>query len=167
MYHFLRTYDWNIQVNSFERREVCEEIDKSVMKIKLRTGNTQKVSDMLKKPGLEAISLGDFGEKVLETRLKTSVIVPWKATSYLVEVSVTSVWRGLDVRVKPRVHWSVQMYGSHWESAINRTKAGQRRKDWGDGLSDVWCGEAASLEHRFGDFVKEVMEVQAMLERCS
>ena len=119
---------------------------------------------MLKQPGIDAIFLGQFGKDVFETHIRTSVIVPWKSSPYLIEVGITTVWHGVDVRTKSRVFWDMQLYGNHWESAVNRTQAGMRRKDWGEDMCDVWPGSGESLERRLENFTKEILEVQAMLE---
>ena len=82
----------------------------------------------------------------------------------MVEVSVTRVWQGTQVQAEPDTHWSIQFYGLHWDEAVNHIRAGDRAKDWGEGLRNVWTGAAeASLETRFREFLKEVLALQATL----
>jgi hypothetical protein len=135
-----------------------------VMKLKLRPARREQAHEVLRQPSVIPFNLGDFGRKVTETRLRTSAIVPWKSTSYLVEIGITTAWKGADMRSKSRMYWDVQFYGNQWESAINRAKPGGQRKDWGDGLGDIWPGEAESLTDRFGEFAKELIDLQVMLE---
>jgi hypothetical protein len=137
------------------------------MKLKLRPARREGPQDTLKQPSIEPFSLGDFAKTVSETRLRTSAVVPWKATPYLVEIGITTIWNGVNLGLKPHIHWDVQFYGSHWESAVNRSRSDMRRKDWGVDLCDVWVGEAKSLEGRLEGFVKEILDLQIMLERFS
>lgn len=137
------------------------------MKLSFRPARRSGPQDVLKQPSIEPLTLGDFGNKVTETRLRTSAIVPWKTTPYLVEIGVTTVWKGINLGIQPRVFWDVQVYGNHWESAVNRVRSDIRRKDWGPDMCDVWTGEEKTMTGRMEGFVKEMLGIQAVLEEYS
>ncbi|KAK0383324.1 hypothetical protein NLU13_9237 [Sarocladium strictum] len=161
------THDWNLSIRSSEHKNVSKIDDKLVMKLSFRPAQRFGPQDVLKQPSIEPFTLGKFGNKVTETRLRTSAIVPWKTTPYLVEIGVTTVWKGINLGIQPRVFWDVQVYGNHWESAVNRVRSDIRRKDWGPDMCDVWTGEEKTMTGRMEGFVKEMLGIQAVLEEYS
>lgn len=102
---------------------------------------------------------------VSTARLKSSVIIPFKDTPYLIEVSVTRSWEGGKIDSQPREEWEIEGYGAHWDEAINCVSTSETgRKDWGEDLRNGWTGRDQSLEARFGAFLRVMLEMQVILE---
>lgn len=119
---------------------------------------------ILKVPNVNTSGLGDLQNEVGETRLKSSVLIPYKTTPYIIEVSVTKKWNKAQTREESETTWGVELYASHWDESINYVCGGERRKDWGQGLNQMWPGDEPGLEPRFGGFLQTILEVQALLE---
>lgn len=125
-----------------------------------RAGGDQAV--VLKPPRI-VMSTRVGGDKVDETLLKTSILVPFKDTPFIIEISVTQAWSGLKTNTVPETWWGVEYYGQHWDEAMNHVSPGERRKDWGPGLQDIWLGRSPRLEERFMEFLEHVLEIQSAL----
>lgn len=118
------------------------------------TGPMQPPRLVLKGPG---------NDEVEETILKTSVVMPFGETPFLVEVSVSQAWSQMMTHREPETWWGLEFYGLQWSEAMNNVNPGERRKDWGEGLRHIWPGGDASLEDRFFDFLEHVVMVQSAL----
>ncbi|PNY23407.1 Uncharacterized protein TCAP_06651 [Tolypocladium capitatum] len=160
-----RELDWNLQVEPCETvANLPAELRKLAAGIVLipdRAGGKQTVAAL--KPPRVMMTTRAGGDTVDETLLKTSILVPFKDTPFIVEISVTQAWSGLKTSTTPETWWGVEFYGQHWDEAINHVCPGERRKDWGPGLQDIWLGYSPSLEERFMEFLDHVLEIQSTL----
>ncbi|POR35404.1 Uncharacterized protein TPAR_04429 [Tolypocladium paradoxum] len=155
--------DWNLQVESCDMASVPAELRNlagGIVLIPDREGGDQPAA---LKPPRVVMTTRVGGDKVDETWLKTSTLVPFKDTPFIVEISVTQAWSGLKTNTTPETWWGVEFYGQHWDEAINHVSPGERRKDWGPGLQDIWLGRSPSLEERFMEFLEHVLEIQSAL----
>ena len=120
-------------------------------------------SELLKFPVVKA-RLGDLESQVNQIRMTTAATIPYKDTPYVMEVNVSKAWEGGRTSAQPVTSWGIELYALHWEETINYVSTGGRKKDWGERLQNIWPGDDPSLEARFGDFLRTVLEVQALLE---
>lgn len=162
----LRAYDWNLTV---EAGGSVDDIPNSLralvrdIQVKYAVGNGPH---SLKFPTLKMPPIRSSDIAISEICLQKTACIPYKDTTWVVEVSVTQVWQGAGTMEVPTTHWGIQVYGPHWEESINYTRVGELRKDWGVDLVDVWpeTADAQSLEDRLGAFVQSVLEIQTALE---
>ncbi|KND90344.1 hypothetical protein TOPH_04933 [Tolypocladium ophioglossoides CBS 100239] len=159
-----RELDWNLQVVP------CETMTSMPTELRKLAGGIVLIPDgaggdqtAALKPPRVLMTTRAGGDKVDETLLKTSILVPFKDTPFLVEISVTQAWSGLKTNTTPETWWGVEFYGQHWDEAINHVSPGERRKDWGPGLRDIWLGRSPSLEERFMEFLEHVLKIQSAL----
>lgn len=104
---------------------------------------------------------------VKSSQLKSSVMMMLAGGDYIVEVSLTRQYEGVDFDGPSTVTWEVQLYGKRWEEAVNTMSSDGRRKDWGKDLVEVWPGAETSIEDRFKNFLRNVLKVQALLTRVT
>lgn len=155
-------YDWNLRVDTWENVDTparFKDLSKNLVLI-----DDEQWKGILKVPSLNTSKLRELQAEVGRTSLKSSVIIPYKTTPYVIEVSVTKTWERACTLDKPETTWGVELYASHWDESINHVCGGERRKDWGQGLKNIWPGDEPSLEPRFEGFLRTILEVQALLE---
>ncbi|CAM1507334.1 Fc.00g069750.m01.CDS01 [Cosmosporella sp. VM-42] len=159
-------YDWSFRVDAWEKvadlppgfSGLPQRLSLSAPRVE---GNGQP--ELLKFPRIQAW-LGDLESHVDQIRMTTAATIPYMDTPYVVEVNVGRVWKGGRTTAEPEMSWGIELYAVHWEESINYVSTGGRKKDWGEGLQNIWAGDDPSLEARFGDFLRTVLEVQALLE---
>lgn len=95
---------------------------------------------------------------------KSSVLIPFRDTPFVVEVSRNHLWKGADTKVSPQSWLGIQFFGLHWDDALNYTKPYESRKYWGDNQCDIWDGPEGTAERRFEGFICHILEVMAALE---
>lgn len=115
----------------------------------------------LKFPRIHIRDTGYTAKQIVQIRLQTSAVIPFRDTPWSIEINATQTWKGPDTKTAPEVYWGVQVYGAHWDEALNY-RSDSRRKDWGEELKYIWLGKK-SWEERFGAFVESVLEIQAAL----
>lgn len=104
-------------------------------------------------------------DKVEETVLETSILMPFRDTRFVVQVSISQAWSRMKTDTVPETWWTLEFYGRHWGEALNHVSPGERRKDWGEELGHIWPGGDATLEDRFGEFLQHVIMIQSALDR--
>ncbi|KAF7551713.1 hypothetical protein G7046_g7645 [Stylonectria norvegica] len=155
-------FDWNLRIDAWEKG-INIPLGFEGFEKKLVVTPGKNSSRYIQIPQLSTLRLGDLMSRVSQTRLRSSVKITFKDTPYILEVSVTKVWNGGRTTTEPEVSWGIEFYGVHWDEGINYVSAGERRKDWGEGLVNIWSGSDPSLGVRFGDFIRTVLQVQAVL----
>ena len=115
-------------------------------------------------PVVRVTGKGSQDQDVEKVEVRQSIIIPFGMTSYVVKVSVSRVWNGLQTQTYTNL-WGVELYARQWDIALNHTTPGWSHKDWGEELESVWSGEHGdSLETRVGMFFECILKVQKMLE---
>ena len=159
-----RDFDWNLQVESYDTMATIpselRNLVRGIVLVPDRAGGDQ-VAELTTPRVMMTKVLG--GDKVDETLLKTSILVPFKDTPFIVEISVTQAWSGLETNTDPETWWGLEFYGQHWDEAMNHVNPGERRKDWGPELQDIWLGHGPGLEERFMEFLEHILELQSAL----
>jgi hypothetical protein len=108
---------------------------------------------------------GEWKQRVSQTRLKTSFIAEFQDSPYMLEISITQEWEGLRTNTMPKkTIWQTELYGKHWDSAMNQVNPVDQRKDWGEGLKNVWVGTDPDLMKRFSNFLEVLLQVQKQLD---
>ncbi|KAM4059362.1 hypothetical protein HRG_007780 [Hirsutella rhossiliensis] len=154
--------DWNLQVDSCESTASIPADLRGIMeRLKLTSQGAEDNKASMQSPRLVLTRPG--GDEVEETILKTSVLLPFRDTPFLVEISVSQAWPQMMTHREPETWWGIEFYGKHWSEAINNVSPGERRKYWGEGLRNIWPGGDASLEDRFLEFLQHVVKIQAAL----
>lgn len=103
----------------------------------------------------------DWNDRIYLTRLKTSFIAEFQDSPYVLEISITQEWEGLKTSVKEKkIIWQMDFYGKHWDSAMNQVNPVDQRKDFGEGLKNIWVGTDPDLMKRFQIFLETFLKVQ-------
>ncbi|KAK4071239.1 uncharacterized protein Triagg1_6270 [Trichoderma aggressivum f. europaeum] len=156
--------DWGIRADAYNFESVPAGIDKLIKELRLIPATYEETGDFLK-PGEVAVGqAGEWKDKILETRLKTTFAIELHGTPYILEISITQIWKGLKTRLKAKMEWGIQLYGKHWDSAMNQVNPHTRRKDWGEGHKNVWVGTDPDLGRRFQNFLEVVLQLQQHVE---
>ncbi|PHH75131.1 hypothetical protein CDD82_4559 [Ophiocordyceps australis] len=102
---------------------------------------------------------------VVETLLKTSVLIPLRDTPYIIEVNLVQLWRGTQTGpAATETFWTMELYGGHWDEAINQSNPhGDGDSDKDQELKDIWTEGGDSLQDRFTQFAQHVVALQALL----
>ena len=114
-------------------------------------------------PKLAPLRPARLAEKVVETSLKSSRTFHIADGPNVAEVNVTQKWTRFDVTSPPEITWGLEVYGVHWDEAVNSVGADGRRKDWGPQLVNIWPGSEA-LEERLRPFFHCILEIQGALD---
>lgn len=142
------------------------DLEKKLLLVNQRTANG--TGRLIQAPYLDTLKLGHLDNEISEVRLKSSVIISYLPTAYVIEVSTTRTWKGVRTSSQPEIGWGIEVYAVHWDESINYAGTGERRKDWGEELSIMWPEpESSSLKERFRKFMRHVLEIQALLEGVS
>lgn len=157
-------YDWNLRVDAWDNEEVPVEFKDLSQKLLLTVDSNQAGSDLIRIPRVSTHKLGNVRDSIGQLRLKSSAIIPYKNTPYVIEVNVTKVWKGTCMADTPEITWGVEFYAAHWDESIMHISGGDHRKDWGQGLKHMWPGDEPCLESRFGEFLGTILEIQALLD---
>ena len=164
-HHGLRKFDWNLTVKgSKDEREIPASFGAILQTTKLKyQGEENNASLTIPNVGFEKFD--SSGSVVQTVFLKSSVVIPFKDTPYLVEISRISTYKDGKTTKKPALSWCIEVYGAHWDDAINCVNATDgERKDWGEDLRIMWPGRYKTLEERFGAFLKAVLDIQSFLD---
>ncbi|KAL7909849.1 hypothetical protein GGI35DRAFT_480083 [Trichoderma velutinum] len=156
--------DWGIKADAYDFESVPNGIDKLINELSLIPATYEENGDFLKPGEVIVGQAGEWKDKISETRLKTTFAVELYDTPYLLEISMTQIWKGLKTRSKAKIVWGIQLYGKHWDSAMNQLNPHSRRKDWGEGQKNVWVGTDPDLGRRFQSFLEVVLQLQQHVE---
>ncbi|OAQ91510.1 hypothetical protein VFPFJ_03250 [Purpureocillium lilacinum] len=156
--------DWNFQVDSLGYQAVVpDDLLKLMQSIVLIPNKADKGDGhSLCPPRL--LNGQSAGGQIDRTTLKTSIIVPFRNTPFVIEVSITQQWQGMKTVSEADTWWGLEFYCRGWDEAINNVSPGERRKDWGPKLERIWPGIDQSLEERFTAFLEYIVEIQAALD---
>ncbi|KAK7416090.1 hypothetical protein QQX98_005418 [Neonectria punicea] len=155
-------YDWNLRVDAWDDVDIPAAF-KNLPQELLLTVN-KNATGFLRIPYVDIVKLGDARGQIGQLKLKSSAIIPYKATPYVIEVSITKTWKEGNMKDNPDITWGIELHAVHWDESINHVRGGDHRKDWGQGLKHVWPGNEPDLEARFGEFLETILEIQALLD---
>jgi hypothetical protein len=106
--------------------------------------------------------IGRLGQR----RQQSSMLIPFRDTSFLIEISRNRAWAGANNDESPT--WvGIRVFGCHWEESLNYQKPYESKKDWGANHNHVWGGSEATAEDNFKGFVRYVLEILDALEKGS
>ncbi|KAK5987674.1 hypothetical protein PT974_11806 [Cladobotryum mycophilum] len=160
-------FDWNLQVDSCENSdEIPSDVRELVegMSLKIPVKEDREGQELVI-PRLAVFKPGNWDSKVSETQLKTSATIPFKNTPYVVDISITQKWKGLRPPMEPETGWGIEIYGVHWDEAVNHVIPGERKKNWGRDMEHIWEGKGKEgVKTAFKGFIKTILEVQSVLD---
>ncbi|KAM6487826.1 hypothetical protein HDV62DRAFT_1885 [Trichoderma sp. SZMC 28011] len=156
--------DWGIRADAYDFESVPDGINKLINELRLVPATYEETGDFLKPGEVRVGQAGPWKDKISETRLKTTFAVELLGTPYMLEISITQIWKGLKTRSQAKLAWGIQLYGKHWDSAMNQVNPHTRRKDWGEGQKNVWLGTDPDLGRRFQNFLEVVLQLQQHVE---
>lgn len=161
---WVRTFDWSLRAESYEFSSVPADLQKLIKGLEHKPYAYKETDNSLRESRVIVKNLGEWGRRVLETQLKTSFIADIQDTPYVLEISIFQVWEGLDTKSEPQLVWGIEVYGKHWDSAVNQVNPTSRRKDWGEGMKNVWPGTDPDLGKRFSNFLQVLVQLQSQLD---
>ena len=163
-----RAYDWGIRVeaihdasHSLEVAQALKNMCSLSMDGKARSVLGKAIISPPKlsvRPG--SVKLKELVDKM---RLETSTLIPYQDTAYIIEINICQTWDGFNTSTSPDTTWTIQFYNPNWDILLNTIHPDGRGKDWGDDLSAIWPGAEETLKHRFGEFVRHILNIQATL----
>ncbi|KAL7942321.1 hypothetical protein V8C42DRAFT_332002 [Trichoderma barbatum] len=126
-------FDWGIRADAYEVESAPDGIDALIKELELRPAIYEENGDFLKPSEVMVGQAGEWKDKISETRLKTTFAVELHDTPYVLEISMAQIWKGLSTKSGAKIVWGIQLYGKHWDSAMNQLNPHTRRRDWGEG----------------------------------
>lgn len=143
-----------------------------VLNKKLILANRKAIDDddearrVIQLPLLDTSRLDELGNRIDEIRLKSSVLISHLSSALVIEISITQVWVRGKIKEGPDWgFWGIEVYGLNWDECMNHTGAGELRRDWGEGLINVWPEpDSHPFEARFGTFIRNILRIQNLLE---
>ena len=158
-----RQFDWNLRVSAWDRViDMSPDIQALIQVVSLHF-QAKGGEDLVDLPKLAPLRPARLAEKVVETSLKSSRMLRIADGQYVAEVNVTQRWKGFDVTSPPEFTWGLEVYGVHWDEAVNSVGADGRRKDWGPRLVHIWPG-SGTLEERLRPLFHCILEIQGVLD---
>ncbi|KAF4451341.1 hypothetical protein FALBO_16346 [Fusarium albosuccineum] len=152
-------YDWNFRVDAWDDVEVPNAFKDLAQKVSLATSSNDDT--FLNIPQINTTKLAALDDEISQIRLKSSAIIPIPRTLYVLEINITKTLKGPREARETDVTWGIEFYAPHWEEIANHSSG--RRKDWGQELEHIWLEGGSDLKSRFGDFLQNILEVQAFL----
>ncbi|KAM0259541.1 hypothetical protein ACHAQJ_003267 [Trichoderma viride] len=160
-------YDWSLHAETYGYSSVPADLQELIKGIEHRPATYEENDAHFLRPS-EVIVVkkpAQWKYRVSQTRLKTSFIAEFRDSPYMLEISITQEWEGLRTDTTPEeTIWQVEFYGKHWDSAMNQINPVDQRKDWGEGLKNVWIGTDPDLMERFSNFLRVLVQVQRQLD---
>ncbi|RFU76770.1 hypothetical protein TARUN_5471 [Trichoderma arundinaceum] len=158
------TFDWGLKAESYGFSTVPPDIQKLIKGLEHSPVTYKDADDSLRPSGVIVGNEGDWGQvRVSETELKTSFVADFQDTPYVLEISISQFWNGIKTKSKPDVTWGVELYGKHWDSAMNQINPIDGRKDWGEGQKNVWPGTDPDLGKRFSSLLQVIVQLQQQI----
>lgn len=160
----VRRIDWGLKADEYAVEDVPEEFHGLIKELKLKPARYKESGNFLRPAEVIFPRPGGWKDRIQQTRLKTSFIAEIHDTPYLLEISITQIWDKYKTKARPRTVWGMEIYGKHWDSAMNHVDAISRRKDWGEAQRNVWVGKDPNMWKRFQSFLEVVLHVQKHVE---
>ncbi|KAH6610932.1 hypothetical protein Trco_000952 [Trichoderma cornu-damae] len=157
-------FDWGLKAASHEFSSVSENLQYLIRGLEHKPATYKDNGDFLQPSQVIVSNPEDWGNCVSQTRLKTSFIAEVQDTPYVLEISIDQVWPALWTTAEPDIGWRIELYGKHWDSAMNQVNPIDQRKDWGEGLKNVWVGTDPDLGKRFSSLLQVVVQLQIQLD---
>ncbi|RDA90528.1 hypothetical protein CP533_4144 [Ophiocordyceps camponoti-saundersi (nom. inval.)] len=155
--------DWNLQVDRCEPVGQFPATLRKVMEgISLFERGGDDESLPFQPPRVEVTPQPGSGE-VESTVLKTSVMLPFRNTKYVIEVSVSQTWSRMKTDSEPETRWGIEFYGLHWEETLEGISSHEQRDDWNEVMRSLWPSGEQNTEAGFLNFLEHVIEVQSAL----
>lgn len=99
-----RQLDWNFQVDSAESTaNIPDELRGIMGRLKLTSDGAEGNRELMQSPRLVLTRPG--GDEVEETILKTSILLPFRDTPFLIEISVSKAWPRMLTHLEPESWW--------------------------------------------------------------
>ncbi|RDA85976.1 hypothetical protein CP532_4875 [Ophiocordyceps camponoti-leonardi (nom. inval.)] len=155
--------DWNLQV---DRCEPIPHVPATLRKIMDNISLTERGGDdesSLLQPPQVKIKPQPGSDEVESTVLKTSVILPFRTTKFVIEVSVSQSWSCMETESEPDTRWGVELYGLHWEETLEGISCREQRDDWNAVMRSLWPSDTQDLDSGFLRFLEHVVDVQSAL----
>ena len=160
-----RQFDWNLRVNAWDEvGDIPQDVKDLIQRIKVSNSPRIDGEGMFQLPRLAPMRPGPLGDKIGQTWLRSSITIPVADGPYVVEINVTQSWNGCNITSPPDITWGLEVYGVHWDEAVNNIGVDGRRRDWGPELISVWPGDEKSLEKRLEQFLLSILRVQGALD---
>ncbi|KAL7807658.1 hypothetical protein V8C26DRAFT_414436 [Trichoderma gracile] len=156
--------DWGLRADEYIVASVPEEFHGLIKELKLKPAKYKENGNFLRPGEVIFPRPGAWKDRIQQTRLKTSFIAEIHDTPYLLEISITQIWDKYKTKARPRTVWGMEIYGKHWDSAMNHVDPISRRKDWGEAQRNVWVGKDPNMWKRFQTFLEVVLHVQKHVE---
>ncbi|PHH80264.1 hypothetical protein CDD80_2287 [Ophiocordyceps camponoti-rufipedis] len=163
--------DWNLQV------DVCQPIGKTGDRDEFKTMSelmqgirlVKRLEDdeSLLQPPRVVVKRLPGSDQIEETVLKTSVLLPFKSTRYVVEVSISHTWARMETEAVPQMRWGIEFYGLHWEETLEGSGPQGQRDDWGAVVRTLWPSSGEGVEAGFLNFLEDIAEIQSALAALS
>lgn len=155
-------------MDSMENTEAPIELRKLLEKLNFRTspGDPHK-GTLFQLPQLHSMGTALHNAGVEEVVVTSSVMIPVRDDPYVVEISVSQSWRGLQTASPPSKSWQIEFYGIQWDEILNYPSGSDRQKAWGEDLSKIWPGSSHGLEGGLRVFLHKVLDVHAALDACN
>jgi hypothetical protein len=147
----VRIFDWCLRAETWGDKTVSEDVLGLLKTIKRRDRCNEDEFNFLQ-PSEVVLTKdpGYWNSNICQTRLKTSFIAEFQDSPYVLEISISQVWEALKTRApEEKIIWQMEFYGKHWDSALNQVNPVDQRKDFGEGLKNIWVGSDPDLEKRF------------------
>ncbi|KAK1241597.1 hypothetical protein MKX08_001571 [Trichoderma sp. CBMAI-0020] len=155
-------FDWRLHAETWNYESVPKELLRLLETLKLRNGYNEDETNFLQ-PSAVVVTKDPrhWNHDIYLTRLKTSFIAEFQDSPYVLEIGINQEWEGLNTRApESKINWQMEFYGKHWDSAMNQVNPVDQRKDFGEGLKNIWVGSDPDLEKRFGNFLEVFLKVQ-------
>ncbi|KAH0596451.1 hypothetical protein MHUMG1_05568 [Metarhizium humberi] len=162
-----RKYDWALQVDSDLLVQPIPELIECLLKdiVVCTEGPPKNPADLEHRcVNINVKNPDKWIGKLSEIGTKSSALIPFRDTPFVVEISRNFAWR--DVNTKEALHsWTgIQILGRHWEDSLNYKSMHESKKDWGPHQSHIWAGSGETAEDQFAGFVCHVLEILSALE---
>ncbi|KAL6858610.1 hypothetical protein J3F83DRAFT_769088 [Trichoderma novae-zelandiae] len=156
--------DWGLRADEYDMESVPEDLHDLIKELKLKPARYKENGNFLRPAEVIFPRPGEWKDQIRQTRLKTSFIAEIHDTPYLLEISITQIWDKYRTKSRPRIVWGIEIYGKHWDSAMNHVDPISRRRDWGEAQRNLWVGTDPNLWKRFQSFLEVVLHVQKHVE---
>ncbi|KAL6887862.1 hypothetical protein GGI43DRAFT_426006 [Trichoderma evansii] len=156
-------FDWSLHAETWGYKSVPEDLLELLKTLKHEDIYDTNVDNNVLAPSRVVVTKDpkDWKDKIHLTRLKTSFIAEFQDSPYVLEISMTQEWEGLRTRApEKKIIWQMEFYGKHWDSEMNQVNPLDLRKDFGEGLKNIWVGTDPDLWVRFSSFLQDFLKVQ-------
>ncbi|KJZ79089.1 hypothetical protein HIM_01240 [Hirsutella minnesotensis 3608] len=158
-----RVLDWNIRVDACQNSaDIPGPLKKAMGSLLLIPEPVMDHEGYFRQPHI-SLTQGAC-QDVQETTLRTSVVIPFKSTPFVIEVSIFRTWPGMKTDLAPKTWWSVEFYGLSWDATMIDVTLNERGRNWAEELRFMWPGsEDDDVEERFSRFLDYIIQIQIAL----